>query len=117
MTLTRIGSNGGTPLTDPAPSRGPWADQPIVRHRWPSETVSSQTWYETCESDGSAHQVISALSTVVEDGDATLSVGVSGAWIGCPRARTFDADLTAVLCCAVPLVREDRRKFEMSSLE
>jgi hypothetical protein len=49
---------------------------------------------------------------VVENGDATLSVGVSGAWIGCPRARTFDADLTAVLCCAVlccaPAARRQR---------
>jgi len=43
-----------------------------------------------------------------------LSVGVSGAWIGGPRARTFGVDLIAVLC---PLLWDGRRKFKMNSLE
>jgi hypothetical protein len=52
---------------------------------------------------------------VVKDGDAKLSVGVSGAWIVAPGLGRFDAELTAVLYRA--LVREDRRKFKMNSLE
>jgi hypothetical protein len=34
---------------------------------------------------------------VVKDGDAKLSVGVSGAWIVAPGLGRFDAELTAEL--------------------
>jgi hypothetical protein len=53
---------------------------------------------------------------VVKDGDAKLSVGVSGAWIVAPGLGRFDAELTAVLYRAPSAGRQKEVQDELSRM-
>jgi hypothetical protein len=107
-------SIGGTPLTDPAPSRGPRTGQPMTSQSWPSHTISLQTWYETLSERwvrASGDQAAVEVCLTVSNMSLEMCVGVSGTLIGAPWAGGSDV----VLSCAPAAGK--RKEVNINQLE